>query len=457
MPKGGDLHNHLTGSIYAENWIDYAVQDNLCVDRATSNLSAPPCDESCPNSNKPPVSCAYGDQVLYNQLVDAWSMRNWTSAKGSGHDHFFATFDKFNLAGANSAGAQLAEVASRAAADRLQYLELMHTADGMNAATVGNKLGWDNDFGKMRDRLLSNGLKDVITSTRTRLDQDEARKQEILGCSTPHPDPGCKVTVHYLYQVLRGLPREMVFAEILLGFELAHSDPRFVGLNLVMPEDWYVPMHDFDLHMQMLDFLHKIYPKVHISLHAGELAMGLVPPEGLRSHIRKSIEQGHAERIGHGVSVMHEDDPIALLKEMSAKNVLVEICLTSNAKILEVEGASHPLPAYLKNKVPVALATDDEGVSRSDMTQEYLRAVQTYGFSYADLKQIARQSVEHSFLTGESLWQAGFRPKAQCASDRPGKAKQSPACQKLLDASEKAKVQWQLEKEFSEFENSINQ
>jgi adenosine deaminase len=458
MPKGGDLHNHLTGSIYAENWIDYAAQDQLCVDRATSTLIAPPCDQACARySNKPEVRCAYGDHVLYNQLVDAWSMRNWNPGEGSGHDHFFATFDKFNLAGTNSVGNQLAEVASRAAADHMQYLELMHTADGMTAAALGNKLGWDDDFDKMHDRLLRGGLQDVIAATRAQLDRNEARKQEILECSTPRSDPGCQVTVRYLYQVLRGLSREMVFAQIVLGFELAQSDPRFVGLNLVMPEDWYVPMHDFDLHMRMLTFLHKVYPKVHISLHAGELAMGLVRPEGLRFHIRKSIEQGHAERIGHGVSVMHEDDALGLLKEMSAKNVLVEICLTSNATILGVEGVNHPLPTYLKYKVPIALATDDEGVSRSDMTQEYLRAVLTYGFSYADLKQMARQSLEHSFLPGESLWQTAFRPKAQCANARPQIATPSSTCKKLLDTSEKAKVQWQLEKEFSNFENSIKE
>ncbi|HMK23175.1 MAG TPA: hypothetical protein VK466_12640, partial [Terriglobales bacterium] len=79
MPKGGDLHNHLAGAIYAENWIDYAVHDNLCVDHTSSQLLPPPCDESCAKyASKPAVRCAYSDQVLYNQLVDAWSMRNWT-------------------------------------------------------------------------------------------------------------------------------------------------------------------------------------------------------------------------------------------------------------------------------------------------------------------------------------------------------------------------------------------
>jgi adenosine deaminase len=452
MPKGGDLHNHLAGAIYAEKWIDYAAEDNLCVDRSTSTLLPPPCDESCAkHSYKPEVRCAYADHVLYNQLIDAWSMRNWTPGKGSGHDHFFATFDRFLLAEINSVGDQLAEVASRAAADRLQYVELMHTADNMSSAQLGAKLGWDDDFGKMRDRLLAGGLKDVVQATREQLDRNEARKQEILACSTAHPDPGCQVTIHYLYQVLRGLPRESVFAQILLGFELAQIDPRFVGLNLVMPEDWYVPRHDFELHMRMLDFLHKAYPKVHISLHAGELAAGLVPPEDLRFHIRESIEQGHAERIGHGVSVMNERDPLGLLKEMAAKNVLVEICLTSNAKILEIEGANHPLATYMKYGVPVALASDDEGVSRSDMTREYQRAVETQGLSYIELKRMARQSLEHSFIPGESLWQKPFQMVTTCASV-PNSANASPSCRKFLDANEKARVQWKLEKEFAEFE-----
>ena len=143
---------------------------------------------------------------------------------------------------------------------------------------------------------------------------------------------------------------------------MASKDPRVVGLNLVMPEDAYLSIHDFNLHMRMLDFLHGLYPKVHITLHAGELTQNLVPPEEL-FHVRASIEQGHAERIGHGVDVMQESDPEALLRLMSHENVLVEICLTSNDVILNVTGDHHPLPMYLKFGVPVALATDDPGVS----------------------------------------------------------------------------------------------
>jgi adenosine deaminase len=457
MPKGGDLHVHLSGAIYAESLIDWASESALCVDRSTSKLMHASCDSCEPYKDKPSVRCAYQDHVLYGQLVDAWSMRNWHPEEESGHDHFFATFEKFGPAMEKHTGEALAEVASRAAADHLQYVEAMHTADGAQAAILGSKIGWDDDFGRLRDKLLAGGMPEIVASVRSQLDSDEARKKEVLHCGTAQAAPGCEVTIHYLYQVLRGLPREQVFAQILLGFELTKADPRFVGFNLVMPEDYYVPMHDFDLHMRIIDALRKFYPATHVSLHAGELAMGLVPPEGLRFHIRESVERAGAERIGHGVDVMSEDDPIGLLREMSSKNVLVEICLTSNDVILGVSGDRHPLPLYMKYGVPVALATDDEGVSRNDMTHEYLRAAETYGLSYADLKRMARESLEHSFIPGDSLWGDGreLRRAAACADDKASSDRVSEGCRKWMGASERARVQWQLERAFAEFEKKF--
>jgi hypothetical protein len=457
MPKGGDLHVHLYGAIYAETMIDWASENALCVDRSTSKLIHASCDSCEPYKNKPSVRCAYQDQILYDQLVDAWSMRNWHREQESGHDHFFGTFDKFSPAFDKHIGEALAEVASRAAADHLQYVELMHTADGMQAAALGSKAGWDDDFTKLRGKLLAEGMSEVVSSVRRQLDSDEAKKREVLRCGTPQAAPGCEVAIHYLYQVLRGLSREQVFAEIVLGFELTKSDSRFVGFNLVMPEDYYVPMHDFDLHMRIIEALRKSYPATHVSLHADELWMGLVPPEGLRFHVRESIERGGAERIGHGVSVMSEDDPIGLLREMANKNVLVEICLTSNDLILGVSGDEHPFPVYRKYGVPVALSTDDEGVSRSDMTHEYLRTAETYGLTYADLKRIARASLEHSFVAGDSLWsdEHGFRSVPACNKDAASLDRLSESCQKFLNSSERARLQWKLERAFVNFEKSF--
>src|SRR5262245_37506365 len=362
MPKGGDLHNHLAGAVYAESLIGYAVANGQCVERATQLVVAGPCDPCDATSRKPGAACAYQDQALYNALIDGWSMRNWRPERESGHDRFFATFDKYIPATIGHTGEMLAEVASRSAADKLQYLELLHTADGMQAATLGATVPWDDDFAARRTRLLA-GIKTAVTATRKQLDDDEAKMRSILRCGTPEADPGCGVTVRYVYQVLRGLPRELVFAQILFGYELSSADPRFVGVNLVMPEDWAVPMRDFRLHMRVLEYMHGLYPRVHLTLHAGELAMGLVPPEGLRFHIRESIERAHAERIGHGVSVMSETDPIGLLKTMAQKRVLVEINLTSNDVILGVSGRDHPLRTFMQYGVPVALSTDDAGVS----------------------------------------------------------------------------------------------
>jgi adenosine deaminase len=458
LPKGGDLHNHLDGAIYAEDLVDFASDGGLCVDRTSSRLIAPPCDSCETYTAKPAARCSYGDHVLYNQMIDAWSMRNWRPGDESGHDHFFASFEKFGLASHTHVAEAIAAATNRAGMDHLQYVEFMHTADAGAAARLAAKVEWNSDFAKMREGLLNSGIKDVATETSKRLAADDARAKEILQCATPDAAPGCNVTVRYLYQVLRGLQHQIVFAQILLGFELASSDPRFVGLNLVMPEDWYVPIHDFNEHMAMIDYLHRVYPKVHIALHAGELAMGLVPPEDLLFHVRASVERGHAERIGHGVSVMNEKDPISLLHEMAERNVLVEIALTSNDMILGVSGDDHPLPVYMKYGVPVALASDDEGVARSDMTHEYLRAVETYHLTYADLKRIARQSLEHSFLPGQSLWvetKLVFRMTPSCAGDAPAADKPSAACTEFLLHNERAREQWRLEAEFAKFEKNI--
>ncbi len=451
MPKGGDLHSHLSGAIYAESMIRWAAEDGLCVDKKTLVLISPPCDEA---RGLAVMETAQRDPLLYRQMIDAWSMRNTATSGQSGHDHFFDSFGKFGMANRNHEGDMLAEVASRAAAGRVNYLELMLTPASSEIAKVTAAVGWNDDFAKMRAAMIEHGLAEAVNASSRYLTDGEKKRREILRCDTAQPDPGCTVTVRYLYQVLRGLPREIVFAQMLIGFELASADPRAVGLNLVMPEDAFVPMRDFSLHMRMLDYLHQIYPRVHITLHAGELTPGLVPPQGLRSHIRDSIAIGRAERIGHGVAVMQEDDAPALLRRMARDKILVEICLTSNDGILGVRGRLHPLSVYLKYGVPVALATDDEGVSRSEMTHEYFKAAQEQHLDYRQLKAMARSSLQYSFVEGASLWKDfdRRRPVAACSGDRQ---KPDAGCRVYLERNTRARIQWELEDAFAAFERRI--
>ncbi|HVH85515.1 MAG TPA: hypothetical protein VM912_02245 [Terriglobales bacterium] len=400
MPKGGDLHNHLSGAVYAESYLQYAINDKLCIDRKAGAIVQPPCDEA---HNTVPAENALANPLLYRTVIDALSMRDFhpyseSGISESGEDHFFATFGRFSIVSRSHTGEMLAEVASRAGAQNESYLELTVGFDRISAA-IASQVGWVDDFDQMRQKLSAAGIGNAVAEIHKHLDEAEAEKDRLLSCNDPaHADPGCKVIIRYIYEVYRGTPKEQVFAEIMSGFAIVKADHRYVAVNPLMLEDGYTSMHDYQLHMKMFDYFHKFYPDVHLTEHAGELAAGLVPPSGLRSHIRDAVETGHAQRIGHGVDVMEEDRPVELLREMAQKKIAVEICLTSNDLILGVKDDRHPFPVYRKYGVPVVIATDDEGVSRSDMTHEYLRAIQSYGLTYTDLKKIVRNSLEYSFV-----------------------------------------------------------
>jgi adenosine deaminase len=464
MPKGADLHNHLSGAIYAESWIRAAAEDGLCVNTAT--LSFVKTQHGTENASskgacedgKVPAGQAYKDQHLYDALIDAFSMRGYVPSPGvTGHDHFFDTFGKFGGTDPRHKGEWLDEVATRAAAQNEQYLELMETPDFTHIGGLAHEIGWHDDFGQTRDALLARDLEGDIKAARKSFADAEALRSTIERCGQPDQAAACRVQIRFIYQILRGFPKEIVFAQTLLGFETASVDSHVVGLDFVMPEDGYTSMNDYAVQMRMVGLLHEKYPKVHITLHAGELAPGLVTEEGLCCHIRLAIEQGHAERIGHGVDVMYEDRPYELLREMAAKHVMVEVALTSNDVILGVSGKDHPFPIYRKFGVPVALSTDDEGVSRIDLTHEYVRAVETYGLRYPDLKLIVRTGLEHSFLAGASLWSDPDifkRPVAACAQERFALDKPSELCAEFVRTSEKAGQQWELERRFRVFESN---
>lgn len=454
MPKGADLHNHLSGAIYAESFIQWAAEKGLCVNTTTFVLTQTPCEPNAQGLAS--MTTALTNGVLYRQIIDAWSMRNWEYSGQNGHDHFFDTFAKFGPATYDQTGRMLAEETARAARGRVLYLELMLTPDNGMSTQIGQTVGWDGNLQGTLNKLQAAGIAKAAAQGVQSLRDAEKQRDELLKCGTPQADPGCGVTVRYVFQVSRASSNlGAVYAQMLTGFMMA-SDPqsKVVALNLVQPEDALPAMQNFPVQMQMLDFLHNLYPSAHITLHAGELAPGMVPPDGLSFHIRSSVLTGHAERIGHGVDIMHEVNPYELLQELSRRNVMIEICLTSNDVILGIKGKEHPLLTYMQYGVPVALATDDEGVSRSEISREYLKAAIEQELGYLQLKTMARTSLQFAFIPGASLWSEArtFRPVTQCANERGGQ-NPSKACQQFLAASEKARLQWQLEKDFREFES----
>ena len=461
FPKGADLHVHLSGAVYAETFIRDAAEDGLCIDPAALKFAKPPCSAKLVPASALSGNMTPANQDLYDRLIDAFSLRSFVPMPSlSGHDQFFSTFAHFSGLKGTHTGEWVDEIASRASAQNQQYLELMETPPFGHAATIAHQIGFSPDFAAFRQQLLDHGLRDEIAAGRDEVRTAEDQRRQIEHCGTPQNLRACQVEIRYIYQVLRGFPPEQVFAQTLLGFETVQQtldahEPGFIGINFVMPEDGFISMRDYTLHMKMLDYLHSVYPRVPISLHAGELAPGQVPPEGLRFHIRQAIELGHATRIGHGVDVMFEDNVPALMKELAQNHIMIEINLSSNEGILGIEGDHHPFPIYRLNHVPVALSTDDEGVSRIELTHEYVRAALDYHLTYQDLKQLARTGMEHNFLPGPSLWASPdvFTIAASpCKAVPLGDTNPPSDCRSFLDGSEKATAQWEQERRFKVFE-----
>ena len=405
MPKGADLHVHLSGAVYAEDFIGWAAAAKLCVQRSDYKIVAPDSQQQCVAPQTRPAADALTDQSFYDDVVNALSMRNYipSLSEPSGHDQFFVTFGKYGEISWRVPGQMTALLLRRYAAEQVQHTELMITLTPQEPELTKELLA---DVGKAGDpaaklAVLKDYIAQAVPNARQNIDAWQAETRKELGCDGGTPEPGCDVSYRYIAQVNRNSDEAKVFAGTALAAALVRADPRVGGLNFVGPEDYRTARADYRDHMKMIGFLTKkagVVEAVPVALHAGELWLGLVPPNDLTFHIREAVETAGAKRIGHGVALAYERRSDELLATMRRTKVAVEVNLTSNDVILGVRGKDHPLTAYRAAKVPVALSTDDAGVSRIDLTNEYFRAARDYPLGYRDLKEIARASIEHAFL-----------------------------------------------------------
>ena len=460
MPKGGDLHSHMVGSAYSEEYIEWGIKEKMCVELATKRITNPPCDV---RAGKPLLKHAVKNLATYASLVDALSTRNYHLRDVSGATQFFGSFAGFDAVTEteNGPGYGLASAVKRAADQNILYLELMFS-EGMRAARkLGKTIKWDNNLIRLRQQLMDSGVRELAKKTRSVYDAMEKTARTILNCSSKkillQGNDFCGVQVRYIASLKRIVPKEQLFAELVHAFELVKTDPRIVGINLVGPEDAPITLRNYRQQMELIGSLKKIMPGVSVTLHAGELKLGMVPPRYLRSHIRDAVEIAQAQRIGHGIDIMHENDPYQLLQTLVDRDVLIEINLTSNDIILGVKGEDHPFPTYLKYGVPVTLSTDDEGVARINLTHEYLRAAQSYNLTYDQIKTMSRNSLTYSFVPGKRLWRSnkydGFR--AECADQELYNSALTNQCDRFLRKNPKAALQWQLEQNYINFERAV--
>ncbi len=453
FPKGGDLHNHLSGAVYAEDFIDWGLANGVCFHLASLSATPPPCDA---RAGRPLLRKAFADgAITRDAVIDAWSLRNFVPGHSapSGHAQFFGTFGRFNAASDDQGGQMLAEVVRHAADQNIVYLELMASPQMSAARALARKVGPQPDLDALYDALMAAGIETLVPKASAGYADMVAAKDRRFGCPAS-ADPACEVEVRFLAQVIRTFPPEQIFAQSLLGFLLIEADPQVVGLNLVAPEDDALALATYDAQMQQLGYLAERRGPQAVTLHAGELTLGLVHPRHLRSHIRQAVEVAGARRIGHGVDIAYEHDAERLLQHMAREEIAVEINLTSNEQILGVSGDEHPFDTYRAYGVPLTISTDDEGVSRGSLTHEYQRAVQTYDLSYADILAFSRNALSYAFLDGRSLWadNRAFTPVAECTGERLGGPSPDAECAAFLQENEKADLQWRLEARIAAFE-----
>ncbi|WP_455638101.1 hypothetical protein [Parabacteroides sp.] len=423
MPKGGDLHNHLTGSAYAETYFELAAKNRMYVDMETGKLYK----EAPKDIETIQLSQEMGD--LHNHrmaLIDKWSIRNFHPYKYPlGPDEYF--FGTFGLLSAltgdmNNLAYLVYDLKVRASKEKVQYLEVMGTSPD-----VPDKCFLGNDYDKYAEKLkkmaesgdynnLNKVLKEILvyfddnaeTNTLDYLDSIH----EIDKLSNDHFDKRLSwepigVTMKYQGYASRGGEPLKVFAQLYLvhnaiQIEKENRDGRYnsqllVGCNIVAAEDGEKSMFYYRLHMEMFAVLNEKFPDVPTSLHAGELTMGLMRPEHMGYHISQAVQNAKANRIGHGVDLPFEWDSKYILSLM--KNIAIEINLTSNEFILGVKDSEHPVMLYFKAGVPIVISTDDPGILRTSLTEQYTLAVLRYGFSYKEIKSFVLNSIKHSFLS----------------------------------------------------------
>ena len=397
MPKGADLHNHISGATYSDYLIDSARRNGKRFNTATLSFT----DDEDPDTVS--MAAFEADFRLIVAFRNAVSMRGWYPNSASGHDHFFATFPRIGTAG-RSAGEMLAEVMARNAYQNVQYLEMMATTAPVEvvakfrAAYRGLDLNnLEASFAPFAELTRDPAVAAAFTRE---LDAWEVEALTLLDEQYGLP-PEQAPMVRYIPQLDRVGSLDVFFGAAVLFMTAVKADERIVAVNLVAPEGLPSARRQFDAQMRILDFLWRRMGEPPLTLHAGELSLRESPVEPMWDRVRRTIDEGHARRIGHGTSVAWERDLVGLLEQMRAQQILVEVSLSSSEAILGIAHEDHPFDLYRRAGVPLCVCTDDEGVSRSNLTMEYVVAVRRYDLNYAEVKRLVRNCVDHTFLPEE--------------------------------------------------------
>jgi hypothetical protein len=482
FPKGADLHNHLSGAVMPEEYIDLGGTNGDCfgpLGAAMYTVEKAIAPDVCASGFKPLVKASAEER---QQLLRSLSMYrfndNGATSIQAGHDQFFATFGRFGAisGSSNNMGPMLAKLLQQENGEGVSYLETMISFQLEAVSRLADllrqkypdaaKYTQSSNYAAMFDYLLSAGLKEAVVAAQKDIAAYVKSVKAELKCDTANQDPACEVPFDFQAAVNRnsalkeggGADLPQIFTQTAMSCLLADTERRVVGVNLVSGEDRPVSMQSFTTQMQFFSYFHNRFPRVNIALHGGEITpcfVGAGNP-ALKEHITGPIQAG-AKRVGHAVSFTYlsDADKSAVATLMKQNKTLVEILFTSNAQILGVAGEEHPFVQYFrKYGVPAAFSTDDEGVSYANFTGEWIYGVSQYHLTFAELVQLARTSLQYSFLPGDPLWQDVVSAKvvSQCEGETLGNTHPGEPCKTFIEKSAKAWMQWRYEEKLFRFD-----
>jgi len=127
---------------------------------------------------------------------------------------------------------------------------------------------------------------------------------------------------------------------------------------------------------------------LQLTIHAGEW--------GPARHVKDAIEEFGAERIGHGVRVLEDENVVAMGRE---RNTAFEVCVTSNYQSGVVQSLdTHPLMKMLDSGLNVTINTDDPSISRITLSNEYHTACEDLHMPQNTLRQRIIAAAQACFL-----------------------------------------------------------
>ena len=400
MPKGGDIHHHASGSPYAESFLKNALSDSMYINPSTHQLYKTQIQALSQKDSAAVLINAFlrASPDQKDKIIDSWSVRNYKKLGRSGHDQFFSTFLKFMPAFIGYESKLLSELCAKAAKDNISYIETSITVPNIedSITQISQGITWNPEntieaqLSQWYETFQKNNMKEWAQRYADSMDS-------YMNNTNSH---GVTIKFQgYGVRVYNNPP--MAFGHLILAFAGAELTNNIVGVNFVAPEDNPSALSQYETHMKMFQFLKEKHPSVHITLHAGELVSGkgAVSEKDLKFHIEQAIKTGQAIRIGHGVDINSETNSEEILAYMKEHNIAIEINLESNEVILERNKENHPIHSYRETGVPICISTDDEGVLRTNLTNQYVLLTEYLpDMDYSEVKTIVYNAINYSFL-----------------------------------------------------------